>query len=87
MPAEIRRDDCTDVKRMLWSNIALGVCVGLGGDCWQAPVALKPHHPPTTQPRAINSTSSSRIALLVLQRPPRGMHSSPIAVDHTIVVM
>ena len=47
MPAEIRRDDCTDIKRMLWTNIALGVCVGLGGDGWrQAPVALKPHHPP-----------------------------------------
>jgi hypothetical protein len=24
MPAEIHRDDCTDVKRMLWTNIALG---------------------------------------------------------------
>ena len=74
MPAKIRRDDCTNVKRMLRTNSEISrlACIGLGGGGWQAPVALKPHHPPITQPRALNSTSSSRIALLMLKHLPRG---------------
>ena len=74
MPAKIRRDVYTDVKRMLWTNseISRMACIGLGGDGWQSPVALKPNHPPTTRPRAISSTSSSRIAFQMLQHLPRG---------------
>ena len=54
MPTKIRRDDCTDVKCMLWTNIALGVCAGLGGDGWQ-PLRSNP-----ITPRLLNRALSTR---------------------------
>ena len=65
MPAKIRRDDCTDVKRMLWTNSEISrlVCVGLGGGGWrQEPVALKPHHPPTTPRYQLDIKQQDRFA-------------------------